>query len=590
MNARGLVVTLAAIGIPVALAVALLPITWGYGGYYYGNLGVRGNIGSSSGTGKLFYVDPNGPAYRAGVRQGETIVPSTGSASILDIAGPAGSVVPLHIVRKDGVHTIPVTFEPFHGTLAAQQQIDKVLGALTALAAFIVAILVALRARERDAGVRASAFLLLAGFGALSPAIALVCHDAWAAWFFHNILPSPIAGGELWTGLSLLAIYPPHRTRLRDNLVWAGLAALVWGVLTDASFITRVFAPQLLPVFGILLGNVVGFFIMPFVFRGILAVQIVAAMRAARGPYRTPMAWLGGMWLTALVLTALPPLVALAGSNILLSHRGDFIDAASVFCLTFGVAYPVLRHRLVDLNIFITRATVYAIVSAIIVGAFIAAEWALGKIFEHSLGFSSDTGGIATQIISLVLVLILGISARSIHRFVEDRLTNTFFRKRMDGLATIERLAREADAATDLRAYTDLAVKKVEQSLETLGAAFYLRAGDRYDRSSHAGASIFPDSYGFNDEAPLALRRWHKPFELADGSEEHNHTLCLPMSVRGELLGFLCCGPKADHTAFLNDETSALALLAERAGIASALLSRATLPAFPAAIRTSSEA
>jgi hypothetical protein len=168
---------------------------------------------------------------------------------------------------------------------------------------------------------------------------------------------------------------------------------------------------------------------------------------------------------------------------------------------------------------------------------FIAGEWALGKIFETSFGFSKESGGLAAQISSLVLVLILGISARSIHRFVDERLTNTFFRKRMAGLATIERLAHEADSATDVHAYMSLAVKKIEQSLETIGAAFYVRDGDRYARCSCEGAEVFPPEYTFNDEAPLALRRWQKPFECEDGSEHRHHMLFLPMSVRGLTLG-----------------------------------------------------
>lgn len=183
-----------------------------------------------------------------------------------------------------------------------------------------------------------------------------------------------------------------------------------------------------------------------------------------------------------------------------------------------------------------------------------------------------------------MLVLVLGISARSIHRFVDERLTKTFFRKRMAGLATIQRLAHEADSATDVHAYMDLAVKKAEHALETTGAAFYLRSGERYARTSFTGAPVFPEDYTFNDEAPLALRRWQKPFECEEGAEHHRRLLFLPMAVRGDLVGFLSVGPKSDHTAFLTDEIEALALLADRAGIASVLLAtRTTAPFSPVA-------
>lgn len=53
------------------------------------------------------------------------------------------------------------------------------------------------------------------------------------------------------------------------------------------------------------------------------------------------------------------------------------------------------------------------------------------------------------------------------------------------------------------------------------------------------------------------------------------------MAVRGDLLGFLCCGPKPDRTPYLDDELRAIEQLAHHAGLAAALLpqgERATKP------------
>ncbi|HLH74899.1 MAG TPA: hypothetical protein VKX96_16550 [Chloroflexota bacterium] len=89
----------------------------------------------------------------------------------------------------------------------------------------------------------------------------------------------------------------------------------------------------------------------------------------------------------------------------------------TTFFLTFGVAYPVLRHRLVDLDVIVTRATVFGVVSVIIVGLFVvvAAEWVIARVFEQS-----------SQIVTLLFVLVLGISARWIHRFVDEYCRDIF--------------------------------------------------------------------------------------------------------------------------------------------------------------------
>lgn len=54
--------------------------------------------------------------------------------------------------------------------------------------------------------------------------------------------------------------------------------------------------------------------------------------------------------------------------------------------------------------------------------------------------------------------------------------------------------------------------------------------------------------------------------------------LFVPMTVRGDLIGFLCCGPKPDRTAYLEDETKALSLLAHHTVIATAPLPQTSAP------------
>jgi hypothetical protein len=309
-----------------------------------------------------------------------------------------------------------------------------------------------------------------------------------------------------------------------------------------------------------------------------MVVAIFDAFASAHDEEAAPVRWLGGMWLIATAFSVAPAVQGLGGGSSLKTHLGDFVNAAQVLFLASGVAYPVLRHRLVDLNILVSRATVFTIVSAIIVGVFVAAEWGIAKVFEQSFGLSHDKSGLAAQLLTLVIVLILGMSARSIHRFVEERLTRAFFRKRLQGLAEIERVAREADAATDAADLMELGVQTVKHALSPVGVAYYLHRGDRYEMCAEAGTASFAQIYRFNDGVPLRLRRWQEAFEVDDDSDERLHMLFVPMTVRGDLVGFLCCGPKPDRTAYLDDEIKALSLLAHHTAIATALLPHTAAP------------
>jgi hypothetical protein len=566
MSLRTVVLICAAAGIPLALLVLALPITWGYGGY---------NFAPGVPYAKVYFSDPSGPAYPAGLRVGQRILSNKGDEYVQEDAGPVGTVVREHVVGGNAnVRVISFAFVPFTGALGVQQQIDKIVNTLTALGAFIVAILVLMRARNQRVGTRAAWVLLFSGAAALSLSGALVCGNAWCAEILSKFLPFPLGAAAYWSALSLLAIYPPHRTKFRMAISWCGPAQFALALLGIYEYARFIATGAIVPLqqafeFG-KLGQV-----LLLVFTLALVAAILDAFASARHEDAAPTRWLGAMWLIAAAFGVAPAVEGLAGGASLQTHFGDFVNAAQVLFIAFGVAYPVLRHRLVDLNILVSRATVFTLVSMIIVAIFVAAEWGIAKVFEQSFGLSRDKSGLAAQLLTLVIVLVLGMSTRSIHRFVEERLTRAFFRKRLQGLAEIERVAREADAANDASELMQLGVQTVRHALAPLGVAYYLHRGDRYECCADAGAGNLPRAYRFNDGAPLRLRRWQEAFEVDDDSDERLHMLFVPMNVRGDLIGFLCCGPKPDRTAYLEDETKALSLLAHHTAIATALLPHA---------------
>jgi len=275
------------------------------------------------------------------------------------------------------------------------------------------------------------------------------------------------------------------------------------------------------------------------------------------------------LWIVAWAFAVAPLAFALAGSPILFTHYGDLVGSVTIAFLALGIAYPILRHRLVDLNILISRATVFTIVSLVLVAIFVTVEWGAAKVLEHTLGVSTDRGDATSQGITLGLVIVLGLSARSIHRLVDNGMMRTFFRKRLAGLAEIEKCANEIDVATDMRAVVDIAVSTLMRSIDVCGCAIYLQRDATYVRAAAAGELDVPEGYGFNDIPALKLRRWRRHLELREGSAD---LLLLPMLVRGDLLGFIVCSAKIDRTVFLDDEIEALTLLAHHVGLAEATL------------------
>ncbi len=561
MSKRAVVLGLAGLGIPLALLVVLLPITWGYGGYLFGST-------SAQPAPHIVYADPSGPAYRAGIRPGDPVVPPRGMQAVIELAGPIGTVATVRLIRGDRVRDVSFAFVPYSGRLAAQQQINKIVNGLAALAAFVLAIVVVLRAQDRRIGMRAATVLLIGGTLALALGGGLVCGNAIVGAVLYQLLLFPLRNATLWAAVALLGVFPPPVSRLRRWLPTAAALVFVYTVYVVASRVPSLFTGEDAR-WPLLTSPGPGQAILVIVLLLPLAIACVDAMITTDDEHAAATRWLCSLWLVSWVFDVLPFAVALAGSKILFTHYGDVLGAGSVAFLALGIAYPVLRHRMIDLNILISRATVFTIVSLIIVALFVSIEWGASRVLERVLGITIERANVPSQVITFVLVIFLGLSARWIHRFVEGTMMRAFFRKRLRGLADIEACAEEIDVATDVRAITDVAVATVMRSLDVCACSIYLHDGSAYARTATSGAIDLPERYGFNDVAPLKLRRWRRHVELQDGSPG---TLFLPMLVRGDLLGFVACGAKIDRTTFLDDEIAALTKLAHHIGLAQATL------------------
>jgi hypothetical protein len=553
---RAVSVVLAAIGIPLAFVLLFAPVTWGYGG-----ITVRWVSGATadSNFGQVRNIDPDGPSARAGIRVGDNFLLDYGERVTWN-SGRAGDSVPIQILRNGTRRAVRLVWGPFTPMLAAVEQWRKTGYAITALLAFVLALLVGFRARESRLGSIATFVLLALGWRAIAGATTLAASTTalsegaqYAVWFTDGVILSAM--------LFLLGTFPPNPGIVRRVLQYAAIPAGMFAWLAPtipyvAFYLPFAFAQQFRTQVannGILLASLLQL---------LLVAACVDALVRAPLTYRAATRWLAGSWLVAALLMAAYGVAYDLLVGTFGFHSVDPLPFVANILFAFGISYPILRHRLTDLNIFVTRATIYAVVLLVIVALFVLAEWLIGRLFER-----------APQFVALIIVLALGISVRWIHAFVESRLTAIVFHKRIAGLNDMRRVAREADIATDSHALLQVACATMHRALDISAVSFYLRDGSEYVSLRAAGDVPWPDAFDMNSALLLRLRRWNEPFETMDAGGEHQ-TLVLPMSARGALVGFVCCGPKADRTAYLADETDALAYLATEVGVACAWLSQ----------------
>ncbi len=231
----------------------------------------------------------------------------------------------------------------------------------------------------------------------------------------------------------------------------------------------------------------------------------------------------------------------------------------SFILMPIVLVYVALNRRLIDIGFILNRAAVFAIVSVIVVGAFVLAEWGVGSWLADATRTTSAVAG-------MIVALALGLSLRYVHKYVDRFVDRVFFRKRHDDEAALRRFAHESSYITDRPVLLDRALRVVKEYANAENAEILVRDGaNSYASVSNGAAAMFSE----NDPAFIALRAWNRPIYLHDVSDTGLHgDIAFPMVSRGELMGALVCGAKRDGETYAPDESDALLTLARSVGTA----------------------
>ena len=235
----------------------------------------------------------------------------------------------------------------------------------------------------------------------------------------------------------------------------------------------------------------------------------------------------------------------------------DTISLLVLGALPLGLAYVILRHRVIDVGFVLNRAIVYTGVSVVIVAIFVIVETLLSKFVEQN----SRIGSIAAQ---LVVALILGFSIRAIHARVDRFVDNVLFRERHLAEAALRLLAHDAPYITETGVLISRCIKAVQRYGHARAAGVWLANSPTFRPAQHTFENAKP--VGENDAAVLAMRARRVSVDLPLEDSDLPGSIAFPMIVRGELLGVLVCGPKTDDETYAPDERDALASLAASAG------------------------
>lgn len=545
------------------LSIAELLDVLGAGGKapWYGLWGATTGAAGQPYMTEVLSIDPGKGAYRSGLRRGDHYDIRANNLVerfdvLFDSAQPlSGKPIRLWVTR--GTRHVNVTVVPL--PVNVTERLDQIIAPIAVLWLALFASIIAWQRAYVPGNLLLSSVLLLTALVSGAPSHGFAAPWAWAYIVLAICLLAAPMGVAMWatyaSGFARPLSWPRRIAQWTCYALVAG--AIVVGITQLIGTITLWFDP-------------VGLSFRPIWTLPMFAAILVAlgcsllAIAACRGIDRQRAAW-----------SLIPlPFVYLAFQTFFLVNFTSssyatyvgfaYLYSAVTFIAPLALTYAALNRRLIDIGFVLNRTLVFAIVSAIVIGAFVLAEWAASE-------WLVNTNHTSSVVVGMVVALALGVSMRYIHRYVDRFVDRFFFRKRHEDEAALRNFAHEASCITDRSVLLERSFQTVRQHTDTNDVTIFIRG----ESGSYLQYFNGRASTSENDSGIIALRAWGKPLDL-DGvtNSQLQGAVAFPMMARGVLVGALVCGSKTSGESFAPDEIEALMALAHGVGIALDSLNR----------------
>ena len=156
------------------------------------------------------------------------------------------------------------------------------------------------------------------------------------------------------------------------------------------------------------------------------------------------------------------------------------LPAVASLVLPAGIAVAILRYRLFELDLVVNRAAVYAVLTGVVVIAYVAAVGLIGTVL-------SPTGDLVA---SLVVTGIVAVSFQPLRERVQRLVNRLMYGERDDPYAAIARLGRSLTSAVQLTAVLPTVVETLGQTLALRYVALVVEAEVVAEYGAPAGESL----------------------------------------------------------------------------------------------------
>jgi hypothetical protein len=213
--------------------------------------------------------------------------------------------------------------------------------------------------------------------------------------------------------------------------------------------------------------NAVGWALVPV---GIVlaAASLIVRLRQAHGVVRRQLQLVLGVGALVAVV------VALDMSTWLILPNGDVRIQMAVIGLSFS-AFPaatgvaILRYRLYDIDVVISRTVSYAVLVVVLAGLY------LGGVYVAEAALRSVSGQSSTLAVTASTLLVAA-AFQPLRRRIQQAVDRRFYRSRYDARRTVEDLASGLRRQVDIESLRSEVLGAINETLHPAHASLWLRA------------------------------------------------------------------------------------------------------------------
>lgn len=238
---------------------------------------------------------------------------------------------------------------------------------------------------------------------------------------------------------------------------------------------------------------------------------------------------------------------------------------------TIPIIYAIIRYRLMNLTLVITKASIFVLVYALVLGIPL---W-LG--YKHDLWQQS-----------VWLMLFLASVGPYIYSYLRKQAENTLLQEQKVYQKTLKQASYGIGRIKDLPTLNSLIYRTLSKSVGIHQCAVYLNPDKDANQShplhlaQHDGS--YPERLMVTEPVLNALRSFREPFiteELSDKSSMQtdkknlaeflnglNCHVVIPVIQSDKLLCLILLGEKSNHTLYTDDDLTVFSILATQAGLA----------------------